>query len=90
MRPAWGHNAAWLRLAVMTLNVRTALKRLALTEKWLTARPKRMRFQQKRVQAACRAWHPPAGHASYAASLLRLNSRLQDFRPGARPRHRSR
>ena len=40
-----GANAAWLRLAVMTHNVLTALKRLALPEKWLTARPKRMRFQ---------------------------------------------
>jgi hypothetical protein len=38
-------NAAWLRLAVMTHNVLTALKRLALPEKWLSARPKRMRFQ---------------------------------------------
>ncbi len=40
-----GANAAWLRLAVMTHNVLTALKRLALPEKWLRARPKRMRFQ---------------------------------------------
>jgi hypothetical protein len=41
----FGANAAWLRLAVMTYNVLTALKRLALPEKWLTARPKRMRLQ---------------------------------------------
>jgi len=34
-----------VRLAVMTHNVLTALKRLALPEKWLTARPKRLRFQ---------------------------------------------
>jgi hypothetical protein len=40
-----GANAAWLRLAVMTHNLLTALKRLALPEKWLTARPKRLRFQ---------------------------------------------
>jgi len=40
-----GANAAWLRLAMMTHNVLTALKRLALPEQWLTARPKRMRFQ---------------------------------------------
>ena len=40
-----GANPAWLRLAVMTHNVLTALKRLALPEKWLTARPKRLRFQ---------------------------------------------
>jgi hypothetical protein len=41
----FGANAAWLRLAGMTHNVLTALKRLALPEKWLTARPKRLRFQ---------------------------------------------
>ena len=41
----FGANAAWLRLAVITHNVLTALKRLALPEKWLTARPKRLRFQ---------------------------------------------
>jgi hypothetical protein len=41
----FGANAAWLRLAVMTHNVLTALKRLAMPKKWLTARPKRMRFQ---------------------------------------------
>jgi hypothetical protein len=35
----------------MTHNVLTALKRLVLPEKWLTTRPKQMRFQQKRVQA---------------------------------------
>jgi len=35
----------WSRFAVMTYNVLTALKRLALPEKWLIARPKRMRFQ---------------------------------------------
>jgi hypothetical protein len=40
-----GANAAWLRLAVMTHNVLSALKRLALPAKWLTARPKRLRFQ---------------------------------------------
>jgi hypothetical protein len=40
-----GANAAWLRLAGMTHNVLTALKRLALPEPWLRAHPKRMRFQ---------------------------------------------
>jgi len=56
-----GANAAWLRLAIMTHNVLTALKRLALPEKWLTARPKRMRFQifcspGKLVAHARRTW----------------------------------
>src|SRR5260370_4085450 len=37
-------NAAWLRLAVLTHNVLTALKRLALPPELLRARPKRLRF----------------------------------------------
>ena len=41
----FGANAAWLRLAVTTHNVMTALKRIALPEPWLRARPKRLRSQ---------------------------------------------
>jgi len=40
----FGANAAWLRLALLTHNVLTALKRLALPPELLTARPKRLRF----------------------------------------------
>src|ERR1017187_1511238 len=40
----FGANAAWLRLAVITHNVLTDLKRLALPAELLTARPKRLRF----------------------------------------------
>jgi len=40
----FGANAAWLRLAVITHNVLTALKRIALKPEWLRARPKRLRF----------------------------------------------
>jgi hypothetical protein len=40
----FGANAAWLRLAVLTHNVLTALKRLALPPEFLAARPKRLRF----------------------------------------------
>ncbi|MEP7272871.1 MAG: IS1380 family transposase [Acidobacteriota bacterium] len=40
----FGANAAWLRLAVITHNVLTALKRLVLPPDLLTARPKRLRF----------------------------------------------
>jgi hypothetical protein len=40
----FGANATWLRLAVMTHNVLTALKRIALKPEWLRARPKRLRF----------------------------------------------
>jgi hypothetical protein len=40
----FGANAAWLRLAVLTHNLLTAMKRLALPAGLLTARPKRLRF----------------------------------------------
>jgi hypothetical protein len=40
----FGSNAAWFRLAVLTYNVLTAMKRLALPAELLTARPKRLRF----------------------------------------------
>jgi hypothetical protein len=41
----FGATAAWLRLAVMTHNVLTGLKRVALKPEYLRARPKRLRFQ---------------------------------------------
>jgi hypothetical protein len=40
----FGANAAWLRLAVISHNVLTALQRIALPPEVLTARPKRLRF----------------------------------------------
>ena len=40
----FGANAAWLRLAILTHNVLTALKRLALPAELPQARPKRLRF----------------------------------------------
>ena len=40
----FGANAAWLRLAVLSHNVLTALKRLALPADHLWSRPKRLRF----------------------------------------------
>ena len=40
----YGANAAWFRLAVISHNVLTAMKRLALPPEVLTARPKRLRF----------------------------------------------
>lgn len=40
----FGANAAWFRLAVLTHNIFTALKRLALPAELLRARPKRLRF----------------------------------------------
>jgi hypothetical protein len=40
----FGSNAAWLRMAILTFNVLTAMKRLALPAELLRARPKRLRF----------------------------------------------
>ncbi|MBM4043818.1 MAG: IS1380 family transposase [Planctomycetes bacterium] len=40
----FGANAAWLRMAVISFNVLTAMKRLALPAELLAARPKRLRF----------------------------------------------
>jgi hypothetical protein len=40
----FGANAAWLRLALLTHNVLSGLKRIALKPEWLEARPKRLRF----------------------------------------------
>lgn len=40
----FGANAAWMRLALLTHNVLTGLKRIALRPEWLEARPKRLRF----------------------------------------------
>jgi hypothetical protein len=38
-------NAAWFRINVITFNLLTALKRLALPERYRLARPKRLRFE---------------------------------------------
>lgn len=40
----FGANAAWLPMALLTHNVLTVLKRIALKPEWLNARPKRLRF----------------------------------------------
>jgi hypothetical protein len=40
----FGANAAWFRINVLTFNLLTALKRLALPERYRLARPKRLRF----------------------------------------------
>ena len=40
----FGANAAWLRMSILTHNLMTALKRMALPEEYSTARPKRLRF----------------------------------------------
>jgi hypothetical protein len=41
----FGANAAWLRFAVLTHNVPTGMKRIALKAELLRARPKRLRYR---------------------------------------------
>lgn len=41
----FGANAAWFRLNVLTYNLLSVLKRRALPERYLSARPKRLRFE---------------------------------------------
>ena len=41
----FGANAAWFRLNVITCNLLTVLKHRALPERYLSARPKRLRFE---------------------------------------------
>jgi len=70
----FGANAAWLRLAILTHNVLTALKRLALPPKLWAARPKRLRFL---------IFHTPGRIVHHARRLLlRLaatRERLQEW-----------
>ena len=67
----FGANAAWFRLAVLTYNVLTALKRLALPPELLMARPKRLRFL---------IFNTPGKLVHHARStLLRLGCSWQRF-----------
>lgn len=65
----FGANAAWIRLALMTHNVLTALKRIGLPEPWLRARPKRLRF---------RIFCSPAKLVHHARQLLLRVHRVKD------------
>jgi len=67
----FGANAAWLRLAGLSYNVLTALKRLALPPELLTARPQRLRFL---------IFNPPGKLVHHARrTLLRLGWSWQRF-----------
>jgi hypothetical protein len=70
----FGADAAWLRLALITHNVLTALKRIGLPEPWLRARPKRLRFQ---------IFFSPAKLVHHARQLLlrvhRLKAQLAEW-----------
>jgi hypothetical protein len=67
----FGANAACLRLAVITHNVLSALKRLALPAESLRARPKRLRFL---------IFNTPRRLAYHARKMvLRLVTRLEQL-----------
>ena len=66
----FGANAAWLRLAVISHNVLTAMKRLALPAELLTARPKRLRFL---------LFHMPGRLVHHARSMLLRLAAVQEW-----------
>jgi len=70
----FGANAAWLRMAILTHNVLTVLKRIGLPAEYLSARPKRLRFM---------FFHLPGRLVHHARGVwLRLTTtiqRLADF-----------
>ena len=74
----FGANAAWLRLAVLTHNILTALKRLALPAEFLWARPKRLRFLFLNV-AGRLVNHARQIHLRLAAALARIADMVQAF-----------
>ena len=68
----FGANAAWFRMAAISHNVLTALKRLALPPELLRARPKRLRFL---------FWNTPGRLLHHARKLvLRLGLGAQRIR----------
>ncbi|MHB8304073.1 MAG: hypothetical protein ACYDC6_14840 [Acidobacteriaceae bacterium] len=69
--PGW--NAAWLRLAAISYNVLTALKRIALPAELLRARPKRLRLAtlEERIALWKKALPAAAGCQSLRERRLR-------------------
>jgi len=74
----FGANAAWLRLAVITHNVLTALKRLALPAEYLTVRPKRLRFLFLNLAGRV-SHHARMMHLRLSALLARIGDMVQAF-----------
>ena len=72
----FGANAAWLRLTVLTHNVLTALKRLALPAEYLSARPKRLRFLFLNVAGRV-SHHARKLHLRLTALLARIADMVQ-------------
>ncbi len=74
----FGANAAWLRLAVITHNVLTALKRLALPPEHFTARPKRLRFLYLNLAGRV-LHHARTIHLRLATLLARIGDMVLAF-----------
>ena len=74
----FGANAAWLRLAVITYNVLTALKRLALPAEFLPARPKRLRFLFLNLAGRV-LHHARTMQLRLAAALARIADMVEAF-----------
>jgi hypothetical protein len=86
----FGANAAWYRLTLVTYNVLTVLRRLALPERFRTARPKRLRYEVFTVPAVIRSHArqltarlgvPPLT----ADELITARGRLRDLRAALGP-----
>jgi hypothetical protein len=74
----FGANAAWLRLAVITHNVLTALKRLALPAEYLPVRPKRLRFLFLNLAGRV-SHHARRMHLRLSALLERIGDMAQAY-----------
>lgn len=81
---AFGANAAWFRLCLLTYNVLSAMKTLALPPTLADARPKRLRFSVFNLAAritshARRLYARVAAALSEAISLLACRGRLRQL-----------
>jgi len=77
----FGANAAWYRLSLLTYNVLSALKSLALPASLSAARPKRLRFAVftlagRLVSHAGRLWVRVSAEAERLAGLIAARARL--------------
>jgi len=77
----FGANAAWWQLVVLTHNLLSALKRLALPEEWQPHRPRRLRFllfqaAGRLVRHGRRLWLLLASGHPGTAALVRARERL--------------
>lgn len=76
----FGANAAWYRLGVLTYNVLTALRRIALPERFARARPKRLRFELFAISAELQT------HARQLSARVGVDALTRDELIAARQR----